>query len=175
MTPLIFVAIGVLGIGYFTAWLVRVGFWSARKEIPQRTMLWFPVFVGLAFVAVDFYGFTIFPNGTPIIGIPIAILFVHLFLFLGTVIKAAKLGKHRCPQCGRWMEIEIERPETDFDQPNVIITKKRCEYCGFEDTKTKTNMEGVGHTTSTQSIYLTSKKKNESAGEEDQAKSEAPE
>jgi len=172
MTPSIFALIGVVGIGYFAAWLVRVGTWKSRKEMPPRATLWFPVYVGLAFVAVDVYSFTIFPNGTPIIGLAIAMLLAHVFLFLGTIVQAAKLGKHRCPQCGRWMEIEVETPDTDFDEASIIITKKHCAYCGFEDTKSKKSMEGVGHAASLQSLYVTTGKSDESASEEDAKKEE---
>ncbi len=159
MSTLLFVIIGIFGIIYFAGWLINVGRWSSRKKVPLRTALWFPVFIGLIFVVVDIYGFTFFPNDTPIIGLALVALFAHLFLFIGTIVQAFNLEKHRCPQCGRYVEIEKEISETDIDEAYTVKTIWRCNFCDYEETKTKTGTDGVGHVGTLSNYYITSKKK----------------
>jgi len=157
MNPLLFAIIGVFGILYFAGWLVNVGHWDSRKKIPVRATLWFPMLAGLIFVAVDIYGFTVFPNGTPVIGLALAALLAHFFLFIGTIVQAYKLEKHRCPKCGRWMEIEKVVSDTDIDEAYVVKTTKRCVFCDYEETKEKKSIEGLGHVT-TLDYFIKSKK-----------------
>ena len=157
MSPLLFAIIGVFGVFYFAGWLVNVGHWDSRKKIPVRATLWFPMLAGIVFVAVDIYGFTVFPNGTPVIGLALAALFAHFFLFIGTIVQAFKLEKHRCPKCGRWAEIEKEISETDIDEAYTIKTTRRCIFCDYEETKVKKSIEGIGHVT-TLSYFIKSKK-----------------
>ena len=108
MNPLLFAIIAGFGVLYYVGWLINIGVWNSQKKIPEKATLWLPLLIGLAFVAVDIYGFTIFPNGTPQVGLPLAAILAHFLLFLGGIIQASKLGKHRCPKCGRWAEIEKE-------------------------------------------------------------------
>jgi len=145
MTPLVFAIIGAFGILYLVGWLVNIGIWNRQQHIPGKSTLWLPLFIGLVFIAVDIYGFTVFPNGTPAIGLVLGAILMHFFLFLGAIVKAARLSKHRCPQCDRWLEIEKEVSETDIEEAYTLITTKRCIFCDYEDMKTKTCTEGVGH------------------------------
>lgn len=145
MSPLFFSMIAIIGVVYFAGWLINIGLWNSRRNLPSRAVLWLPLFAGLLFIAVDVYAFTIFPNGTPVIGLAILAALVHSFLFFGAILQARKLETHRCPVCGRWIEIVTTTSEGGVDEAYTVRTNYDCEFCGYSKTVEKKSIEGMGH------------------------------
>ncbi len=146
MTLLVFVIIAAFGAVYFAGWLINIGIWMSRKTVPSAGALWLPLFIGVIFIGFDIYGFTIFPNNTPRIAIPLLAVFTHSFLFFGTIVQARSLAKHRCPVCGGWMEIERTSSNPSMDEVDIITITKKCVQCDFEESVTEKSIEGMGHT-----------------------------
>lgn len=145
INPLFFTIIALFGLAYFSGWLINIGLWNFRKNVPSKAVLWLPVFAGCLFIAVDIYAFTIFPNGTPVIGLAILAALVHTFLFFGAILQARKLETHRCPACGRWMEVIATTSDGGVDEAYTVTTSYDCQFCGYSKTDEKKSIEGMGH------------------------------